>query len=253
MLSSCPWKFNSAHKIFISDPPIFAILLPSPEIHISRHILIHFYLIHIWSVIQWFISSVIFLTKYQYKAVIIHLVTGSIFTQPYLEKNCIRSFCKQTTDLQVGYKLFKSEADVKIYIPKDTCSHYDQCNAKFKGPLSPEERASLLEESVNQKRGAEFAHECLKTKENMSKNENSMQPPLFHFRFRKKKNCLSLISTHRMCFSSDRCGCITWAKTLVTKIRGICVFGKKQRGEEEAIMLFFLCMHSFNQLISLNT
>ena len=56
--------------------------------------------------------SVIFLIKYYIIQVIIHLVIGSIFIQPYLGKNySYEEFCKQTTDLQVGYKIFKSEGD----------------------------------------------------------------------------------------------------------------------------------------------
>ena len=59
------------------------------------------------------------------------------------------------------------------YPKMDNCTHCDQCNAKFKESLSSEERASLLEESDNHKRGAEFARECLKTNEKILKNENS--------------------------------------------------------------------------------
>ena len=33
----------------------------------------------------------------------------------------------------------------------------------------------------------------------------------------------------------------------------ICVFGKRQRGKEEAMRLLLVCMHSFNKFISPNT
>ena len=83
------------------------------------------------------------------------------------------------------------------YIPQnDTCTHCDQCNAKFKGPLSPEERASLLQESDNHKRGAEFARECLKTNEKMFKNENSN---LLCFTFDLERNSAYPFSQHIDC------------------------------------------------------
>ena len=83
------------------------------------------------------------------------------------------------------------------YIPKkDTCTHCDQCNAKFKGPLSPEETASLLQESDNHKKGAEFARESLKTNEKMLKNENSN---LLCFTFDLEKKSAYPFSQHIDC------------------------------------------------------
>ena len=107
-----------------------------------------------------------------------HSFSNKVYFHPTLSwKKLHEEFCKQNTDLEVSFNLFKSEADkynVKIYIPKkDTCSYCDLYNVKLKGPFSPEERASLLEESINHKNSAEFAHECLKINEKMSKNENS--------------------------------------------------------------------------------
>ena len=82
------------------------------------------------------------------------------------------------------------------YIPKkDTCTHCDQCNAKFKGPLSPEESFTITRIRQLQ-RGAEFPHECLKTNEKMFKNENSN---LLCFTFDLERNSAYPFSQHINC------------------------------------------------------
>ena len=132
------------------------------------------------------------------------------------------------------------------YIPKkDTCTHCDQCTQNSRGLYHQKREIHYYKNQTTTKR----SWICSRMYGNKWKDvqEWEQQPPVLHFRFRKKLS-LSLFSTHRLCFMRDRCGCTTWgSKILVTIIRGICVFGKRQREKEETMRLLLVCMHSFNQ------